>query len=470
MLSEPSQVPDRSGKGDRSRRMRASVRNVVAVLVTGTWLWVYAIATSATPAANARAPTPADASTHAEFLVRPVSKDWSVSLPRSADMATQAYLDRLPVEVVARSNAYFEGACWLQLWNLLLGLGIALFLLEGRRAARLRDWAERVSGRPLLRDAVFGAIYATAAWLLSLPLTVYQGYFREHQYGMATQSLGPWFGEQLIGLALTIVMFALGAAVFYAVLRRVGARWWPWATLVAVAFLVLLVLVAPVVVDPLFNTYKPVAEGPVRDAVLAMARANGVPAENIHEFDASRQTTRVSANVSGLFGSASIRLNDNLLRRSTLPEIRAVMAHEMGHYVLNHVYKLLAAASLLLWAGFVFAQWAMSRLLTLFGHRLGLRGVSDVASFPLLVAVFSVLAFAATPITNTIIRTHEVEADRFGLNLAREPHGAAEVYLKLTEYRKPDPTPLEEFVFFDHPSTRFRIHDAMRWREAMGAP
>jgi STE24 endopeptidase len=424
----------------------------------------------ASTAASAASAAPADASTRAQFRIRAVDEGWRASLPRDAGAATQAYLDRLPADVVARSNAYFEGGYWLQLWNFLLGLAIALILLGGRRSASMRDWAERFGRKPFLRDAIFGALYALAAWLLSLPLTIYQGYFREHQYAMATQSFGPWFTEQLIALAVTMVSFALVAAVFYAVLRRVGASWWVWGTFVAVAFVVLLVLVAPVAIDPLFNTYKPVADGPIRNAVLTMAHANGVPADNVYEFDASRQTTRVSANVSGIFGSASIRLNDNLLRRSSAAEIRAVMGHELGHYVLNHVYKWIAAMSLLLLAGFLFTQWAMTRLLARVGDRFGLRGVSDVAAFPLLVAVMSVFAFAATPITNTIIRTQEVEADRFGLNLAREPHGSAEVDLKLTEYRKPDPTPLEEFVFFDHPSTRFRIHDAMRWREAMGTP
>jgi STE24 endopeptidase len=267
-----------------------------------------------------------------------------------------------------------------------------------------------------------------------------------------------------------MVALALLAAVFYAVLRRVGASWWVWGTFVAVSFLVLLVLVAPVVIDPLFNTYKPVADGTVKNAVLTMAHANGVPADDIYEYDASRQTTRVSANVSGILGSASVRLNDNLLRRSSLSEIRAVMGHELGRYVMNHVYKMIAAFSLLLLAGFLFTQWAMTKLLARFGSRFGLRGISDAAGFPLILAVMSVFVFAATPITNTLSRTQEIEADRFGLNLAREPHGNAEVDLKLTEYRKPDPTPLEEFVFFDHPSTRFRIHDAMRWREAMGTP
>ena len=143
---------------------------------------------------------------------------------------------------------------------------------------------------------------------------------------MATQRFGPWFTEQLTGLAVSVVLLALVTGVFDAVLRRVGASWW-----VSVVFLVLLVLVAPVVIDPLFNTYKPVADSAVKSAVLTMAHANGVPADNIYEFDASRQTTRVSANVSGILGSASVRLNDNLLRRSSLPEIRAVMGHELGH-------------------------------------------------------------------------------------------------------------------------------------------
>lgn len=409
-------------------------------------------------------------STKTQFRIRPVDDAWRTSLPRSADAATQAYLDRLPTDVVARANAYFEGGYWLQLWNFLLGLAIAVALLAGQRSARMRDWAQRVGRKAFLRDAIFGAFYAAAAWLLSLPLTIYQGYVREHQYAMATQTFGPWFAEQLVGLAVSMVSFALLSAVFYAVLRRAGERWWLWGTLVAISFFVLSVLVEPVLIDPLFNTYKPVADGPVKHAVLAMAQADGVPADNVFEFDASRQTTRVSANVSGIFGSASVRLNDNLLRRSSLPEIRAVMGHELGHYVLNHIYKMIAAFSLLFLLGFLFTQWAMTWLLARFDARFGLRGISDVASLPLILTVISVFSFVATPITNTLIRTQEIEADRFGLNLAREPHGEAEVDLKLTEYRKPDPTALEEFIFFDHPSTRFRIHDAMRWREAMDTP
>ena len=409
------------------------------------------------------------AASNPQFHIRPVDDAWYAHLPRDADAATQAYMDRLPPEVVARANAYFEGGYWLQLWNFLLGLAISVVLLRGRRSARMRDWAQRIGRKAFFRDAIYGALFSIASFVLSLPLTIYQGFVREHDYGMATQTFGPWFGEQLIGLAVSTLLFALAVGLLYAVIRRAGERWWLWGTVLSVALLIGILLIAPVWIDPLFNTYKPVANGEIKAAVLQMAKADGVPVDNVYEFDASRQTTRVSANVSGIFGSAAVRLNDNLLRTS-LPEIRAVMGHELGHYVMNHIYKMIAQFALLLLAMFLLAQWSMKRLLARYGERLGLQGVGDVASLPLLVAAFLVFIFLATPIINTLIRTQEIEADRFGLNLAREPRGQAEVDLKLTEYRKPDPGPIEEFIFFDHPSTRFRIHDAMRWREAMGTP
>jgi STE24 endopeptidase len=437
-----------------------------------TLLWfAFSGAFAAVPAAEPAASAPvAGTVSNAQFHIQPVDDAWRASLPRDADAATQAYMDRLPKDVVARADAYFEGGYRLQLWNFLLGLLISAIVLGGRRSARIRDWAQRVGRKAFFRDAIYGAVFSVIGFVLSLPLTVYQGYLREHAYGMATQTFGPWFGEQMVAFAVNTVVVALAVGVLYVVIRRTGERWWLWGTVLTIALTVVMLLLGPVWFDPLFNTYKPVADGEVKSAVLAMARADGVPVDNVYEFDASRQTTRISANVSGIFGSAAVRLNDNLLRRTSLPEIRAVMGHELGHYVMNHVYKGIAEFALLFMAGFLFAKWAMERGLARFGQRLGLHGVGDVASLPMFVAVFSVFMFLATPIVNTMVRTQETEADRFGLNLAREPHGEAEVDLKLTEYRKPDPGAIEEFIFFDHPSTRFRIHDAMRWREAMGTP
>ena len=445
-----------------------AIRSILAILLLALSLVGGAHAQAASAAAAGPAASAASAPVP-RFHIRPVDDAWRAHLPRNADAATQAYMDRLPADVVASSNAYFEGGYWLQLWNFLLGLAISWLLLRRRISARVRDICLRVGRFGVVRDALYGVFFSIAGWVLSLPLTIYEGYFREHQYQMATQTFGPWLVDQLVILGAQCAGFALALAVLYGVIRRAGERWWIWGTVAAMGLLVFAVMIGPVWIDPLTNTYKPVSDPVVKAAVLQMAHADDVPVDNVYEFDASRQTTRVSANVSGIFGTASVRLNDNLLR-TTLPEIRAVMGHELGHFVMNHIYKGLCEFALLFLAGFIFAKWAMDALLRRFGTAWGLRDVSDVASFPLLIAVFTVFTFFTTPISNTLIRTQEVEADRFGLNLAREPHGEAEVDLKLTEYRKPDPGPIEEFVFFDHPSTRHRIHDAMQWREAMGTP
>lgn len=424
-----------------------------------------------TPAVPSGAPASAVASTAhvAVPAIRPVDDAWRAALPLDAQAATRAYLDRLSPEAKARSDAYFEGGYWLLLWNMLLGVAIAALLLWTRPSTAVRDWARRVAPWRWLADAIYGGAYVAATSLLAFPLTVYQGFVREHAYGMATQGFGAWLGDQLIGLAVAVVMTALGVAVLYAVLRRAGERWWMWATGVAVGLMALGVLVAPVWIDPLFNTYRPVEDGPVKRAVLAMAHANGVPTDQVMEFDASRQTTRVSANVSGIGSTASIRLNDNLLRRSSEAEIRAVMAHEIGHYAMGHVPQTLLQFGVLLFVGFGVSAWAMHRLLRRFGERWRLPGgavaVADVGSLPLLVGALGVFMFLATPVTNTIVRTMESHADLWALNLAREPHGEAEVLLKLAEYRKTEPGPWEEFIFFDHPSAASRIGMAMRWRE-----
>jgi STE24 endopeptidase len=168
-------------------------------------------------------------------------------------------------------------------------------------------------------------------------------------------------------------------ALLYAVFRHAGERWWLWGAAACSALLELMLLVKPILIDPLFNTYKPLEHGPVRDAVLAMAQSNGVLADEVYVFDASRQTIRVSANMSGLGSTAAVRLNDNLLNRTSPPEIRAVMAHELGHYVLNHAPKMLMQFSLLILFGLLFCQWAMRRLFAHHGNHWGTQAVADVA-------------------------------------------------------------------------------------------
>ncbi len=380
--------------------------------------------------------------------------------------ATRAWLETVPAEKRARSDAYFEGRYWLILWNFLLGVAIAIFLLASRLSARLRDFAERITRSKILQPALYAVPYVLIVYLLSFPLLVYSDFFREHTYGLANQSFGPWFGEQLIALSLEVVVSGLLLIALYGVFRRAPRIWWLWGSGLGFLFLALQMLIAPVFIAPLFNTYKPLTDPKVSQPILAMARANQIPVDQVFEVDASRQSKRVSANVSGLFGTTRISLNDNLLTQCTLPEVRAVMAHEMGHYVLNHAFKLILYFSIFVAGAFAFSFLFFEGALRRWGPRWGVRGIADPAGLPLLVLLFTVYFFLLTPLANTAIRVTEREADAFGLNTAREADGFARVALKLGTYRKLDPGPLEEMIFFDHPSGRARIRMAMDWKAA----
>jgi STE24 endopeptidase len=380
--------------------------------------------------------------------------------------ATQAWLDTVPSEKRAKSDAYFEGGYWLILWNFLLAVAISIFLLASRISARMRDFAERRTRFRAIHVSVYAISYFVLVYLLSFPLNLYENFFREHQYGFATQSFPPWFREQVIGLGLTIIAGTVLLIILYAVFRRAPRTWWIWGTGVAVLFLSAVTFIAPVYIEPLFNTYKPLTDPEIRDPILAMARANEIPVKQVFEVDASRQTTRVSANVSGFLGTTRIALNDNLLKQCTLPEIREVMAHEMGHYVLNHGAKLLTYFGIFILIGFALTRTLFDAAVRRWGDKWGFRGIADPAGLPLLVLILSTFLFILTPFLNTIVRVTEREADAFGINTAREPDAMAKVALKLGAYRKLDPTPLEEFIFFDHPSGRARIRMAMDWEAA----
>ena len=380
--------------------------------------------------------------------------------------ATKAWLNTVPADKRAKSDAYFEGGYWLILWNFLAGTAIAIFLLASKWSARLRDFAERMTNSKSIQVAIYAVGYVLIVAVLSFPLAFYQLFLREHQYGFATQTFGPWFLEQLVGLVVALIASSIALVVFYSVFRRAPKLWWLWGTLVAVVLSFVGNFIAPIYVEPLFNTYQPLTDAKIRDSILAMAQANQIPVKQVFEVDASRQTTRVSANVSGLLGTTRIALNDNLLKQCTLPEIRAVMAHEMGHYVLNHGAKLTIYFGVVALFGFGIASVAFDWALRRWGERWEVRGIADPAAFPLLMLIFITFAFLMTPVLNSITRIIEREADQFGINTSREPDGEAKVALRLGAYRKLDPSPLEEFIFFDHPSGRTRIQMAMDWKAA----
>ena len=378
--------------------------------------------------------------------------------------ATDAYLALIPPAAKARSDAYFEGGYWLLLWDFLYGAIVALLILNLRWSAAMRNFAERVTRFGPLRTAIYWIEYLLVISILGFPLAAYEGYFREHQYGLATQTFGPWLVDQAKELLVTVVLGAIITALLFGIVRKLPRTWWIWGALVTSAFLVFIQLIAPVYLFPIFNKITRLNDPKITTPILRLARANGIPARDVYQIDASRQTTRMSANVSGIGSTMRITLNDNLLRRGSPEEIQAVMGHEMGHYVLNHAYKGAMEFLILIFVWFaalkVSLDWALAR----WGETWQIHGVGDTAILPLVLLVSSIFFFVLTPVENTMTRVAEFEADMYGLNASRQPDGFARAAIHLGEYRKMSPGPVEEWIFFDHPSGRTRILAAMQWK------
>lgn len=250
----------------------------------------------------------------------------------------------------------------------------------------------------------------------------------------------------------------------YALIRRAQRVWWAWAGGLTAVFILFILLIQPVLIDPIFNSYTPAPAGPVREAVVEIAKASSVRPDRIFVYDGSKQSNLYTANVAGLFGTARIAMSDVMFQSGAdVPEVRGVVGHEMGHYVHLHAVWLTLGYSLI--AMLVF--WLIDRLFgpaaRLLGAR-GVRGLDDPAGMPVLAALATVLMLAATPAVNTLSRCVEADADTFSLQHVDEPDGLARALVKTIAYRAAAPSWLEETVFYDHPAVARRIRKAMDWK------
>lgn len=380
------------------------------------------------------------------------------------DQATRAYLDLLQGPARAKSDAYFEGGYWLPLWSTLVSVLVYLALLASGVSSRMRRWAERVGRRRWIVPALYALPFVALTALLTLPWSIYADFVRENQYGLMNQGFGGWAMDAAKAFGIGLVVNAILFTILFAVIRRFRRGWWLIGAGVMALFVLIGALIAPVFIAPLFNTYTELPAGPIRDRIVAVAAANHIPAEHIYVSDASRQSKRISANVSGIGPTIRITLNDNLLKRTAPEEVVAVMGHEMGHYVLNHIWRLVFAFALL----FLLLFFVVSRLAPALIRRhpsWGVRDVADPAATPVLLLLASLCGLVLTPVQNSIIRHNEIEADVFGLDAARQPDGFAKVAMRLSEYRKISPGPVEELLFFDHPSGENRVRRSMQWKK-----
>jgi STE24 endopeptidase len=376
-----------------------------------------------------------------------------------AQAATAAYIDSLGPEALAKAAAYTVGNHWLLLWNLLVSALIAWLIVRSGVLDRLDARLGRRG--PNLKAFVIAAVYFVVANLLSLPWSIYEEWWRELGYGRTSQPLGDFLGQAALGTAIFAIIIGLFFVGVYALMRRAGRFWWVWSGGLTAFALSAFLLAGPVFIEPLFNDFEPVPAGEVRDALVVMAQRAGVPEDRIFVYDGSRQSNNFTANVSGIAGSARIAISDVAFKGASLDEVKAVTGHEIGHYVLGHVWRTVILLSVLAVLFFFVADRTFPRFARAFGSR---ASVSDPRGLPVLAFMVSLLLLIAQPVVNGMIRMGENEADQYSLETVNLPDGLASALVKTAEYRDPRPGELQEVLFYTHPSVERRVRRAMEWK------
>lgn len=375
--------------------------------------------------------------------------------------ATAAHIDSLGPEALAKAQAYTSGGHWLLLWGLLVSFVVTFIVM---RSGVLLKLQRRIGPKSpnLAAFVVSGASFLLIS-LLTLPWTIWSEYFREKAYGRTSQPFVDWLSQGVLSLGLSVLFGGLFCVGLYALIRRAGKRWWIWSGgLVAVAVTTLM-LAGPTLIEPLFNDYKPLPAGEVRAALEVQAEQAGVPKDRIFVYDGSRQSNNFTANVSGLFGSARIAISDVALKGASLDEVQAVTGHEIGHYVLGHIWRSVAIFAVLSILFFFLADRLFPAFSRLFGSRVPL---AEPASLPVLLFLSSLFMLVAQPLVFANSRADEAASDHYSLKTVNLPDALSSALVKTAEYRYPRPSRLEEILFYTHPSVENRVRAAMEWKAA----
>ena len=399
-------------------------------------------------------------------LTRAVPAAWNADLPLDPAAASDAYLERIPPAMRERGERYSDTRLLAFDLRVLSLIFATLFLCATRMAVQARQLAARVFSRRALIDIAVAIQYFISLYVLSLPGEIYATFLRPRRFGFSEQSFGAWLGDSLVNWAVFTVFYMIGILVLYKIIRRRPTR---WVALAAGLYLVLratFTLLSPNVIEPLTNTFQPLAEGPQKQQILALAHANGINDVAVVTGDASRQSRLLNAHVSGIGGTARISVDDTTLRATSDPMLRAVVGHEIGHYVMNHEIQSIITDTLIMSVGFAVIALGMRAVIRRLGARWQMSGVEDIASLPVLWGLFLLWGFASLPVSNAISRNFEHQADLYGLNASRAPLGLAEFMIHDADTVRLRPTAVEYALFYTHPSDAERVETAMQWRAA----
>ena len=395
-----------------------------------------------------------------------VDDAWYAALPLDPALATKAYLDRIPEDMRARGERYSDSRLLAFVLRVLVELGLTVLIMTSGIAARMRDATMRRFKGPLFVDTAMAVQYFVVLFVVTLPVEIYAGFVRPHRVGFSAQPFPAWLEGALTNWAVLTAFYVVGALVVYRFIRRRPTQWVLWATGIYALLSAAYIILSPGVIEPLTNDFKPLADGPQKQAILALAHANGITDASVVVGDASRQSRLLNAHVSGFGSSARISIDDSTLAHTSDPMLRAVVGHEIGHFIMDHTIQYVVWSSLLMGVGFLVIALVMRWVLPRFGPAWGLAGEGDIATMPLFWGLFLMWGFLTLPVDNAIVRSEEHQADLFGLNASRAPHGLAEFMIHDADVARLQPTALEYALFFTHPSDAERVMTSMQWRAA----
>lgn len=372
---------------------------------------------------------------------------------------TTRYIDSLGPVALQKAADYTLASHWMLLWGLLVSALVTWVIVRtgvlDRVSARLeqRGWA--------LRTWLVGVTYFLVSALISLPWGIYEEWGFQKSYGRTSQPLSDFLMQDAIGIIISSLLGALFFLGIYALIRKAGKSWWIWSGGFAAFAGAATLILSPVVIEPLFNTYTPLQDGPVKAALVDMSAEAGIPADRIFVYDGSRQSNNFTANVSGLFGSKRIAISDVALKGASLDEVKAVTGHEIGHYVSGHIWRMVGVLILLAMMFFFLADRLFPRVARMFGSS---ASIGEPQGLPILIFIVGFLALLAQPVMNAVVRQSEREADNYSLRHVNLPDALASALVKTAEYRYPRPSALQEALFYTHPSVEWRVRNAMEWK------
>jgi Zn-dependent protease with chaperone function len=354
------------------------------------------------------------------------------------------------------------------LWAVETGLGMIIpaVLLFSGLSARMRSLSDRVGRRWLLSVVLYAVLFTLLVAVLTLPLSYYAGYVRQHLYGLSNQSFGAWAGDWVKGVAVGGVGLAAVLWIPYLLLRRSPLLWWLYGGLTSLPLTALLLVITPVWVDPLFNDYETMEDRVLESNILTLARRAGIGGSRVYQVDKSADTKLVNAYVTGVGATKRIVLWDTLLERLEDDQILFVTAHEMGHFVLRHTLYIIIAAGILITVSLYAVHRTAGRLIARLSRRFGFDDLTDVASFPLLLLLGNVASFLLAPLVLGFSRHQEHEADRFALEITRDNYAAASTFVVLQRENLAVPRPGRLYVMWrsSHPPLADRVAFANHYR------